>query len=87
MPGGHACPRGHECLGDACPGGCACLGACVAGDVCAWGACAAGGHAWPGGAMGYTNPPPPWTEFLTNACENYLPQLLLRAVKMAIDDF
>ena len=33
--------------------------------------------------VGCTPPLPPWTEFLTHACENItFPQLLLRMVKM-----
>ena len=81
-PGGVCLRQGvwiWGCLfrGSVCPGG------CVQGMWVREGMCVEG---CPGGvsqhAMGQTAPPP-WTEFLTRACENIIfPQLLLWAVKI-----
>ena len=61
-----------------CPGG-VCLVVCVS---------LPGGVSAPVHAGIYTPPPPPWTEFLTHACENItIPQLRLQMVIILSKEF
>ena len=90
LPGGSDCPERGVCRGVCLPRGCLPRGMCAEGCVCPRGCMSAQGGVYPGGCLpqcmlGYTPPPPSWTEWLTHRCGNItFPQLLLRTVKILV---